>query len=226
MKYEFVTIIAHKFRTPLTQIKWLLESILSDEEDSFKKESLQNIGKSTETLIGLTNALVELTNSADNVKSIYNFEKINICEMVKKVSGLLSVHFHEKNIFFGIEYSSPEIYVNADHSRMEFVLQTLFENSINYSHTGRNVDIQVLQEKNKVIISVVDYGIGIDPSDLPRIFSKFFRASNARNMDTEGFGVGLYLVKSVVKRHHGTLEVFSDGIEKGTTFVLTLPIYK
>ncbi len=226
LKYEFITIIAHKFRTPLTQIKWTLESLLPDEHDSFKKEALSNIGVSAKTLINLTNTLVEITDSK-NRSSSYNFEKINICDSVKKVANLLTERFHEKNIFFGIDCSDPEIFVKIDRSRMEFVLQTLIENSINYSPSGRNVQIYIVKVKRTVSISIQDHGIGIDPNDMPKIFTKFFRTKNAQSMDTDGFGVGLFLAKSIVKKHkHGNLEVFSDGIGKGTTFVVTLPVVR
>lgn len=224
LKYEFVTIIAHKFRTPLTQIKWILETIFKDEQDPFKKESLMNISKSDETLIGLTNTLVEITDSMDKVKASYNFQRVNVCEMVNRVTNSLKERFHEKNIFYGIKCSDQNIFARVDASRMDFVLQTLIENSVNYSHTGGNVDVMVERNGRKVKVSVIDQGIGIDPSDISRVFSKFFRSKGAKTMDTDGFGVGLYLAKSVVKRHGGKLEVFSRGVEKGTTFVMTLPM--
>ncbi len=223
LKYEFVTIIAHKFRTPLTQIKWILETIFKGEQDPFKKESLQNISKSNETLIGLTNTLVDITDSAQKAKALYNFQRVNVCEMVNRISNSLKERFHEKNIFYGIQCSDQNIFARVDSSRLDFVLQTIIENSVNYSHPGGNVDIVVTGNKRKVMISVTDRGIGIAPSEIARVFSKFFRSASARTMDTDGFGVGLFLAKSVVQKHGGKLEVFSEGVEKGTTLVLTLP---
>lgn len=226
MKYEFITIIAHKFRTPLTQIKWILESILANEIDTFKKESLQSLGKSNDALIGLTNTLVELTDSENKEAINYSFEKINICELVNKIMENLKDRLHEKNLFFGITCSTPEIYVNADRTRIEFVIQTLVENSINYSPPGRNIEIYIIEDKGEVALSVIDHGIGISPNDIPRVFTKFFRASNAQTMDTEGFGVGLYLANSIVKRHSGKLEVFSGGLNMGSTFTIVFPSIK
>lgn len=226
MRYEFITIIAHKFRTPLTQIKWIIESTLPLENDPFKKEGLQNMSKSAETLIGLTNTLVELTNSTNRKSSSYNFERLNICDVVAKISDSLKNRFHEKNIFFGITCAVNEIYVEVDRPRIEFVLQTLLENSINYSHPGGNVKIDISINRRDVHISIADQGIGIAPADANRLFSKFFRAKSAQTMDTEGFGVGLYLANSIVKKHSGYLEFFSEGVDKGTTFTVVLPIVK
>jgi len=226
MKYEFITILAHKFRTPLTKVKWSIETIFDLEKDPFKKESLMNIKQSNETLINLTNTLVEVTDSKNKVVATYNFERINICELVGKVIKSMNVRFHEKNLFLSINFSKPEIFVRADKMRMEFAIQTLMENSIIYSPQGRNVEIFVTNTNKKVMITIVDHGIGIDPSDMKNIFSNLYRGSNAKSMDTEGLGVGLFLVNSIVKGNMGKLKVFSEGLDKGTTFTVVLPIVK
>jgi signal transduction histidine kinase len=222
LKYEFITIIAHKFRTPLTQSKWILEELLTLEGDSYKKESLNNLGTSNSKLINLTNTLVELTDSSNHKLAAYNFERINICELVGKVVGNLDGDFHRKNIFYGVQFSEPEIFVRVDRQRMEFVIQTMIENSITYTETGKNVDIIVVKKGRKAIVQVTDNGIGIDASQIKNVFSKFYRSKEAQTMDTEGFGVNLFLAKSVVKRHRGKIEAMSEGLGSGSTFSLTL----
>ena len=101
LKYEFVTIIAHKFRTPLTQMKWLIETVLEKEEDSYKIESLKSIEASNQKLISLTGTLIELTDSANTSLATYSFEKINLCELTTQVANSLKDFFHEKNLFYG-----------------------------------------------------------------------------------------------------------------------------
>ncbi|MES3031021.1 MAG: HAMP domain-containing sensor histidine kinase [Patescibacteria group bacterium] len=224
MKYEFVTIIAHKFRTPLSQIKWLMEGILEKETDSYKLEDLRNVHQSNEKLIGLTNTLIEVTDSAKKGSLLYAFEKVNIPNFVNQELETLKNDFHAKNIFCNIQCTEPEIFANIDKPRMEFVLHTLFENAINYSPVGRSVDVSISIEKKKAVISITDNGIGIDPADLGHVFGKFFRSQDAKKMDTEGFGIGLFLAQSIVERHKGKIEVFSEGLNKGSTFVLSLPL--
>lgn len=226
LKYEFVTIIAHKFRTPLTQTKWVVESMIAMEEDSFKKESLKNIDTSNEKLISLTNTLVEITDSASRKRAQYDFERINLCELTNKIANSLTEEFHKKNIFFGIQCSDSEIYVKADRQRLEFVLQTIIENSVNYTPTGQNVDVVVIKKGNKALVQVTDNGIGIDPKELPNIFTKFYRSQSAQTMDTEGFGIGLFLARSVVQKHKGKIEVNSAGLGSGSTFTIILPLVK
>ncbi len=223
MRYEFITMIAHKFRTPLTSIKWLLESMVSSEIDPQKKENLSDLVTSNEKLIALTGTMVELTDLDNQTKSLYSWETIPFCDFVRSVFDQYKNAFHEKNIFISLQCSDPDLLVTIDRSRMEFVLQTLFENSCNYTPTGKNVDVTVVRKGRKAVLSVTDNGIGIDNSDLPKIFSKFFRTENARRADTEGIGVGLFLAKSIVRRHHGHMVVYSAGINQGSTFTLTLP---
>ncbi len=222
LKYEFITIIAHKFRTPLTQVKWVSEELLKSEQDSYKHQSIQDIQQSNEKLIKLTNTLIELTDSDNNSVSAYAFEKVNLCEFVRTVSNILKDAFHEKNIFFSVQCPSTDIQVKIDPQRMEFVLQTLLGNALAYTPPGQNVDVTVQKIRHEAIISITDHGIGIDKKDLPHVFTKFFRAQNAQAVDTEGFGVGLYLAQAITRRHKGNISVDSAGIGTGATFTIRL----
>ncbi|MDE2041358.1 MAG: HAMP domain-containing histidine kinase [Patescibacteria group bacterium] len=224
MKYEFITIIAHKFRTPLTTVKWLLENMLNDETDPQRRENFMDMKTSNEKLIALTGTLIELTNLDDETKSSYSFEKVSLCEFAKSVAEGHKDIFHEKNIFFSVQCPDPNALVSIDRPRMEFVLQTLFENACNYTPVGRNVDVYVGSQGGKAVLAVTDHGIGIDRADLPKIFTKFYRAANARSVDTEGFGVGLYLAQSITKHLGGRITASSAGIGQGATFTLTLPL--
>lgn len=222
LKYEFITIIAHKFRTPLTQMRWLLEANRETEQDPYKKENFEKVYGTNQKLINLTNTLIEITDSKNKSSSLYTFKKVNMCELLHKVTLGLKDLFHEKNIFYATDCSHQDIPVLIDESRMEFVLQTVIENAIKYSPVGRNIEILAILQKRKVIIQVIDHGIGARIEDVKKIFGKFYRSHDAQMMDTEGFGVGLFLARSIVKRHKGTIEAYSDGPNKGMTMTITL----
>ncbi len=226
LKYEFITIIAHKFRTPLTQVKWVSEELLKSERDPYKHQSIQDMQQSNEKLIKLTNTLIELTDSDNNSVSAYAFEKVHLCEFVRTVSNTLKDAFHEKNIFFSVQCPPTDIQVKIDPQRMEFVLQTLLENALAYTPPGQNVNVTMQKIGRKAVISITDHGIGIDKKDLLRVFTKFFRAKNAQAVDTEGFGVGLYLAQAIARRHKGNIGVESAGIGVGATFTITLKVLK
>lgn len=223
LKYEFITIIAHKFRTPLTYVKWSSDGLLNDEHDPYKKHVLADIKRGNESLIKLTNTLLEITESDNKSRSSYVYGRLNLCDFVHEVAENYRDAFHQKNIFFSVACLEDQVFVKIDKARMEFVLQVLFENALAYTPTGRTVEVVVGHSGRKAFISVQDHGIGMDKKTLSKLFTtKFFRAENAKRIDTEGFGVGLYLAKSVIRRHRGKIEAFSDGLDGGSTFRVTL----
>lgn len=226
LKYEFITIIAHKFRTPLTQVKWSAEDLLQGEKDPYRKQTISEILESNEKLIKLTANLIEMTDSRSASHSAYVFNKINLCDFVKASAENSKKMFGEKNIFFSVKCEDHTIQSNIDQTRLEFVLQTIFENACTYTPVGRTVQVTVKRSNKKAIINVKDDGIGIAPADMSNIFTKFFRAKNAQLVDTEGFGIGLYLSNSVVQHHGGHLNIHSEGVGKGTTLSVVLPIAK
>jgi two-component system sensor histidine kinase ResE len=223
MKNEFITIIAHKYHTPLTHIKWLSENLIASEKDPYRLGNLNDLHKANEHLIGLTSTLIELTDSDNKTRAAYSFERINICDLVKSVASEFKDLFHEKNIFFSARCPESGIFVKVDKARMEFAFQVFMNNACIYTPPGKNVDVIVSGARRKAVISVTDKGIGIEHSDFSRIFTKFYRAPNAKMTDTEGFGVGLFLAQSIVKRHRGRIEVFSKGPNEGSTFKIILP---
>ena len=226
LKYEFITIIAHKFRTPLTHVKWSVENLLVGEQDAYKRQSLLDIGNSNDKLISMTNTLIELTDASKSAEAAYKLERFNLCELIKTTVDNSKTAFHEKNIFLSIDCAIEEMFVKADRSRVEFVLQTLLENACAYTPPGLQVSVAAFGNRRKAAVSVTDAGIGIAPEDMPHIFTKFYRTKGAQNMDTEGFGVGLYLARSIVKRLKGKLSAASAGIGKGSTFSIVLPRVK
>ena len=223
MKYEFITIVAHKFRTPLTYIKWVCDSLIPEETDSFKKKSLEDVKKSNQRIIDLTSTLIEIADSESSGGATYVFEKVPVYEFVKNITDHFKDTLHEKNLFFSLNCENKDTLIRVDKSRLEFVISTMLENACTYTPPGQNIAMFINNDMFKVHISIQDAGIGISKKDLPHIFSKFYRGKNARNTDTEGFGVGLYLASSIIKRLGGKIKVFSEGEGMGSTFTVTLP---
>ena len=224
LKYEFITIIAHKFRTPLTSVKWITDGLLQEETDSFKKTAFENIGQSNQKLIDLTSTLINMTDSDNADTAGYVMERLALCDIVRGVVTSFKDAFHQKNIFFSANCDETEVFVKADRNRLEFVLQTILENARTYTPVGREVAVSVSKSGRKAVVSIRDGGIGIAPEDLNKVFSKFFRADNAKLADTEGFGVGLYLAQTIMKRMKGKIEAYSEGHNKGSTFSVILPL--
>lgn len=226
LKYEFITIIAHKFRTPLTSIKWASDNLSKEETDAYKKEALGQISEANDSLIKLTTTLIELTDTAEVSKTTYTMERVNVCELVHAAIEHAKNAFHEKNQFVGMTCSNPVIFVNADRDRMNFVLETFLDNACIYTSPGKDIGVNIVANDKAVTIAVTDHGIGMTKGEMARMFSKFYRSKEAQTSYTEGVGVGLYLAHSIVKRHNGRVDAMSDGPGLGSTFSVTLPTVK
>ncbi len=194
LKYEFITTVTHKFRTPLTQIRWasdnLVNSVNLSQDD---KDQIGYIKSADNNLVELTNLLVTVSGNQGTTYE-YRMEKINLKTIIEEILVSIETSIKNKKITIKNDFAT-DMYVQCDSSRIKFVVQTFIENSINYTPMGGMVDIFLYKKDAKVIVSVKDSGIGILKNEFPLIFSKFYRSSSARINDTEGLGIGLLYSK-------------------------------
>ena len=125
-------------------------------------------------------------------------------------------------INFELRHTS-DIEVFADKDRVTQVLNNLLTNAIKYSPTSHKVDVELYIKDNFAVLSVQDFGIGMDASELEHIFERFYRVSGADEVTFPGFGIGLFIVKDIVERHHGKTWVKSEK-NKGSKFYFSLPL--
>lgn len=224
LKYEFINIITHKFRTPLTAIKWSSGNLMESVPENLKKE-VSCIQKSANSLVELTNLLASLSIASERTFG-YNFIKLDLNNLIKNLISECSEKIKIKNI---ILLSPPDAtnFVMADEQKIKFVFQTLLDNAINYTKEGGKISFEIsnLNEEN-VIVKITDTGIGIGEKEIKFIFTKFYRTDSSRKVDTEGMGIGLYLTQGIIERHNGKIWVESEGYGKGSSFFVSLPISK
>lgn len=156
-----------------------------------------------------------------------NLAPIQMDKFLSSVVEFMQPSANKKNI--NISLHAPEnIYIEADEDRLRQVFVNLLSNAVNYTPENGSVKVilQTAGERNgdyeKVIISVVDTGIGIPKKDLPRIFERFYRVDKARSRGSGGTGLGLSIVKHLVELHHGSIHVESD-LGYGSKFTVELP---
>jgi len=221
IRSEFITTVTHKFRTPLTQIKWSAESLMKEVVTPEGKEQLSFIQTADTKLVELTNLLVKISEAESDVYN-YHLKRVNIKSIIEEVlAGLTSLISNKKiNIQSGCNIDA---FARCDESRIKFVIQTLIENAINYSFVGSDVVVSLVVVEHKIVFSVKDSGIGISKEELPFIFSKFYRGAKARITDTEGMGIGLFLSREIIIRHKGKLRAESDP-RQGTTLTFSLDL--
>lgn len=228
MRSEFVSIASHQLRTPLTAISWYLEMLmdpatvnnLTDEQKGY----INQVFESNKKMIYLVNELLDISRIEEGKELQLIKEKGDIIKLIQEVieeqKGLLTQK--DLELEFNTQGQSS-IMVNMDKEKIRQVIMNLINNAIKYSRPDSKIILDVKVQDEKLLINFVDSGIGIPKSQQEMIFDKFFRAENALKMQAQGTGLGLYVVREIVKDHGGTID-FTSEENKGTTFSLLLPL--
>lgn len=225
LKSEFITIAAHRIRTPLTRVQWMLSEIATE---SGLGKGNQLIVSMKETMSDLTKASNSLLNAAEAGKSSlyydYLFEKGHIENLVRQVIAEYSSGAKQKNISITIEIEENLPELTLDKERIKTALGIFIENAIIYTSKGGAIIIKIFFKNNKIFFSIKDSGIGIPREALSYIFSKFFRTKEAVSLDRDRAGLGLFIAKEIIKRHHGDVHVESRGKNLGSHFWFSIPV--
>jgi signal transduction histidine kinase len=225
LKYEFITTMTHKLRTPLTSIRWSVENLNTIVPASGKTD-LAHIEESANRLIELSNALAEVS-SEEQVNYTYTYATVNMTDFIRDVAHEYMSLTQNKGIGFsvhGIEDGS--VFIRADRLKIQIVLSSLMDNALMYTPKGGRIILSLLKEAGRVVISIQDTGIGFSPEESSRLFTRMYRTDSARKTDTEGTGIGLFVARKIVEHHDGTLRAHSDGKGRGSTFLISIPIWK
>jgi len=228
IKTEFVSLAAHQLRTPLSAIKWSLKMILDGDLGPLPKEQADFLHKallSNERLIHLVNDLLDVTRIEEG-RFIYKSEEKEIAKIVETVFNSYLDLAKEKEISLELEKLKDEFpLIRVDEEKIKLAVQNLIENAMIYTLPKGKVKVTMDIKNGDFFFSVQDTGIGIPKEVQERIFTKFFRASNAAKIDTEGSGLGLFITKNIIEAHGGKIW-FESEEGKGTTFYFTLPVSK
>ncbi|MBU6426782.1 hypothetical protein KGQ27_00905 [Patescibacteria group bacterium] len=223
MKYEFVTVVTHKFRTPLTQIKWAAENLTDAVSDAALRTQIDYIREADSKLVGLTDALVNIS-EPDAAGYQYREAEVNLSSLAEASINNLKDAFESRNITL-VKDISLGLNVICDESRVKFAAQVLLENAIHYSEPNGKIQVAVTRGNGDMaVFSVKDSGIGIPKEELQLLFGKFYRGARARSAYTEGMGIGLYMAKRIISHYHGRIRAESEGPGKGSTFSFSLPL--
>jgi len=226
MKTEFVSLTAHQLRTPLSAIKWTLRMMLDGDLGPITEEQRDYIEKtyqSNERMITLINDLLNVTRIEEG-RYLYRPVLTDIESLVQFVINTLRDQIKKKEIKF--EYKKPKKKlpkVMLDVEKMKLAIQNLLDNAIRYTRPEGRVTVSLRYVKKEIELSVKDTGIGIPKDQQERVFIKFFRGANAIRLETEGSGLGLFIVKNIIEAHGGKIW-FESEENVGTTFHFTIPV--
>jgi signal transduction histidine kinase len=217
---RFVADAAHELRTPLSVMKAGGEVILRNErsKDEYKKyinESLEEVDR----LTTLSNDLLFL--ASNNKKKINTNLKVNFGELCKKQIEIMRVYADTKNVKIK-DTIQDNLVTEGKKEDLTRLIINLLKNAIDYNIHEGQIIISLKKKGGKMILSIEDTGIGIKREDISQIFERFYKADNSRTQNSSSTGLGLSIVKDIIKEHNGQIEVNSQ-INKGTTFIVTLP---
>ncbi len=242
-KTDFIAIASHQLRTPLSIIKWYVDFLASGDAGELNLEQikyLKEVYDSNERLIELVNALLDVSRIDLGTFSIEP-ESIDILKKADEAIDKFSKEIKQKNIIIDKKYDEfPKI--NLDPRLTKIVFENIISNSVKYILKDGIIQIIIKKIDNDILIKISDNGCGIPKEQQPKVFSKLFRAENARNIEAAGTGLGLYIVKAIIEKSGGKIWFQSPSFElllkkdiknystqidkknKGTTFFITIPL--
>jgi len=225
MKTEFVSISAHQLRTPLSAIKWTLKMFLEGDLGELTKEQrefLEKTYQSNERMINLINDLLNVTRIEEG-RYLYRPVLADIVSICQSVIDSYKEEIEKRKLKFKFKKPKELPKVRVDIEKISLAIQNLLENAIRYNKFGGEIEMVLKEKEREIEFSIKDTGIGIPKDQQNRIFTKFFRGSNAIKMETEGSGLGLFITKNIIEAHGGRIW-FESEEGKGTTFYFTLPV--
>jgi len=226
MKSEFINIVSHQLRSPLTNIKWTFEILSSGEfevPESKQEEYFVNVKDNIARMVELIDDLL-IVSRIEQGRLPMRKKEFSFADLVSSQVSRYKVFAQASHIELSllIEENLPEIF--ADPSLLKLVTENLIDNAIRYTRGGGRVEVFVKKrDKRNIILSVKDSGVGIPQKDQKYIFQKFFRAENALKQRTRGSGLGLYVCKTIISKAGGQIW-FKSEQGRGTAFYATLPI--
>ncbi len=226
IKTDFVSIVSHEFRTPLTTIivgvEMLKEGMLGDLTPR-GKEVLEAIGADCERLSRLIDNLMELSRIESG--TIYvEAEPTDVPDLVQEAVRPLKFQAEKQGIELITDIPPNLPLVAADFNKAVWVLANLVGNAMRYTDPGGTITVQIRQRGKRLFFSVQDTGCGIPKEHQDKIFRKYVQVSGPGRKGTGGVGLGLAIAKDIVMAHGGEIWVDSE-VGKGTTFTFTFPVY-
>jgi signal transduction histidine kinase len=223
-KSDYLSLMIHQLRTPLTAQKWFLESLSRENVSGHQNPNLEQAQTSMLNALKLLDEMTQ-SNHCDEWKLSFHPQTISLSQVLMKTIALLGNESLAKHvsIIYEPDITIPDT-VTADPETFCIVLQNILENSIKYSPTGSTVTITTKLFIENIVIMITDQGIGIPYDAQKEIFKKFYRAQNAKDYST-GTGLGLYVANKICQYHHSSLW-FESIPDIGTTFFIKIPLAK
>lgn len=219
-KNQFIASVSHDLRTPLTSIKGWAVTLHSMTEDHFLKEGLEIITNESDRLNHLVSDLLDLSSLATG-KLSFTFENLDLIFLMEEVIAQITPRINGKGVTFHVEISEDTVWVSGDKNRLKQVILNLLDNAIKFTPSGGCIRIVLEKEEQRLLIHIMDTGIGISSNELKEVKQKFFKGKTKDS----GTGLGLSICEEIMKGHKGEFLLKSEE-GKGTTATVIFPYYE
>lgn len=224
MKTDFILLSSHQLRTPVSAVKGFLALMLGNYTklgSAQHKELLTDAYNENERQIHLINQILAIS-QAESKQLVLDKKDVNLAtiarDVVKQVRPILMQR--KQKITLHVSRDSHAVY--GDPEKLAMIIENLITNAVKYSPPSTEITVWLENDKKTETIKIQDQGYGIAPEDIDLLFRKFSRLDNPNSIESQGSGLGLYLVKMLIRLHGGTIDVQSTP-DKGTTFIVSLP---
>ncbi|MBR6739538.1 MAG: sensor histidine kinase [Clostridia bacterium] len=225
LRSEFIANVSHELKTPMTTISGLVDGMLDGTIPPERTEHyLGIVSGEVQRLSRLVTKLLFATKLQSGDQRL-NMTNIDICEMVTSTLFSMEKTIEGKSMEVGIDFESDRINVLADCDGVSQVLNNLIDNAVKYGNEGGRLTVSVYKKGEQAFISVFNTGVGIEVSEIPYIFDRFYKVDRSRGLDKNSTGLGLYITKSILSRMGQEISVESE-YGRYVRFTFTLPLAK
>lgn len=225
MKSEFVSIVSHQLRSPLSNLKWVIELLMSGRIASVtdrQLEYLKILKENNKRMEELVQDLL-IVSRIEEGRMPLKRENFSLKELIEKVIKEMEIFARASNVEVEFKNDDNLPQIISDPSQIKLVVGNLLDNAIRYVKSKGRVEMKLIKKGKELHFEIKDNGVGIPKDDQRYIFQRFFRSGNVLRQQTEGSGLGLYIAKSIIEKSAGKIGFKSqEGV--GSTFWFSLPI--
>jgi len=223
LKDEFVALVSHDLRTPLTSIIGYVELALDEDGEPLDQERrgfLQVVSRSSDRLLRLVDDLL-LAARLQSGRLMLNLDTIDLVELSEQAVLEMQARAEQKGVYVSC-HADEHVEIQGDRRRLLQLLDNLLSNAVKFTPDGGTVEIRVERTADGATMEVLDSGVGIEPGEESRVFDRFYRTPGAIKAQVQGTGLGLFIVRAVVEAHGGRITA-ARRPAGGTVFHLELP---
>jgi len=227
IKTEFMSLISHELRTPVTPIQGYTEILLSEKAGKLgdeQRSALQIIKSNAKRLLDLIDSVLDITRVEYGKSIEVKKEPVSLNAIVEEVIDSYKFQFDQKSIKLNVALSNEIETILADEAKISRVIANLLGNAIKFTPKKSSVTLKTSKEGETLEFEIIDKGIGLENENLVKVFEKFHQVDSSYTREAGGIGMGLTLVKEIVEAHGGKVWAESEGLGKGSKFIFTIPL--